>query len=153
MNEIKLIDLQDIALPNWLPNNYVQALADIIEKTEFVPPIIVLDDELLTPDVVAALVTIKAREKYVPATVAVRDGHWLVSVDRRVAKVEEKVTYIGGSTTIIYDDWWHQLRPCPRWRDNYWTWSSTGTALSMNDAGIALNWSAEQPMLTNSISG
>lgn len=54
MNEVKLIDLQEFKLPAWLPQPYVEALADAIEKTSFAPPILVLDDELLSPDVVAA---------------------------------------------------------------------------------------------------
>ncbi len=157
MNEIKLVDLQDIALPNWLPNTYIQALADVITNTGFVPPIIVLDDELLTPDVVAALRTIKARNEapdaavpFIPLGIAVMDTHWLVKVDRRISKTEVKYETIHH----YHDDWWRFIKPYTiTWQDAYWTYNnsfSTG-----GTGGVALSasasWNPENPLLVTSV--
>lgn len=149
MQEIKLVDLQDIALPNWLPNTYIQGLADLIRDTGFVPPIIVLDEELITPDVVAALRTLKARNEspgvavpFIPAGVAVRDGHWLVSVDRRVAKTITKVEH----HTIYRDRWYDYLRPSPIWTVSYHNYANSFSSGGSSGAGI-MSWNSTNPLL------
>lgn len=151
MQEIKLIDLQEIALPNWLPNIYIQALADIITSTGFVPPIICLDDELLTPDVVAALRTIKARNEspgvavpFIPAGVAVMGDRWLVKVDRRVSKVITKIEH----EHHYHNDWYRYVRPVPIWRDAYWTYTNHHSIGGIGGANITASWSADQPTLS-----
>lgn len=108
----------DIPLPNWLPNDYIQGLADVIERTLFVPPIVVRDDELLSPDIVAALVTVKARGNVVPSGIAVMDGQWLVKVDRRASTTQVNWTF---APTYI-PTWITHITPytIPR-RDTYWT--------------------------------
>lgn len=150
MQEVKLVDLSDIALPDWLPNNYIQAVADAIESTGFTPPIVVLDDELLTPDIVAALLTVKARGKVVPVGVAVMDNRWLVKVNRRVSKV---VTPPPRATELhlhYHDDWYRHVRPSIPWRENYWTYTGSGSVVS---AAARVTWSADQPLLVSHTNG
>lgn len=149
MQEIKLVDLQDIALPNWLPNTYIQGLADLIRDTGFVPPIIVLDEELITPDVVAALRTLKARNDspgvavpFIPVGVAVRDGHWLVSVDRRIAKTVTKIEH----HTVYRDHWYERVRPSPIWTVSYHNYANSYSASGLDGTGM-LAWNSTNPLL------
>ena len=137
MHEIKLVDLQEIPLPKWLPFDYIQALADVIEQTGFAPPIIILEEELLTPDVVAALVTLKDRGASVPKGVALRDGRWLVSVDKRKSKV-----VVEKERVVVHEhDWIPYVRSPYVWYSASYGYADQGTA------DIPL-WRSEQPQLS-----